>query len=122
MAAASRPMSRLVTVASTTVGLSCHDHALSGWRKLSLGPGRGGRCARCGAPIRVSWRSGGLLFLATIFAANVGGLGAWMLFLVAIGTMSASAEIAVYLAGAIAATVPFGWAYVRYVPLSVRDA
>jgi hypothetical protein len=63
-----------------------------------------------------------LLFLATIFAANVGGLGAWMLYLVAIGPVSATAGIATYLAGAIAVTIPFGWAYVKYVPLSVRDA
>ncbi len=101
---------------------TCQQPCLSAWTKLGMGPARTVRCKSCGCGIGVGWLRSTLVllcasvlpFVAATFASveimrqiqnpPLGAFALLFVFLVALGSL------------------PFLWAYVRFVPLVARAA
>lgn len=99
---------------------SCSQPCLSVLRKLSLGPARSVACRACGCRVSVAWLSGAaMLLLATVAPFVIAALGAgWLagrVGSVPFGTFAAAFVVLLLLS-----SLPFLWAYYRFVPLVAR--
>lgn len=96
---------------------ACGKTCLSAFRKVFLGPARSVACANCGARVSVAWLPSMALISIQAIVALVASVTAAKLVspVQSLYALPVAAGI-----GALLASIPFVWAYSRFVPLRLR--
>lgn len=99
---------------------ACAQPCFSAWAKLNLGPARTVRCRCCGCVVGVPWLSAilvqfGAWLVPFLFSAAVTSKVLPLIENRSIGTFAA-----LFVGPMVFGYIPFGWAYVRFVPLIAK--